>query len=243
MNEKISENSIKDLIDSFISYRNLIAPLQDSIQSVSKSYEEIKNDLENLSKSFSGNAASQLEKVHSTINAQARSGQELSKKIEEYSASSEKYAQAVNDMSSRFSEIVNRIDSLGKIEKSAQSLLAQIDTLIAEKRSSYNLKELQKSLDGYNKNVEKISDFINKDIATVLKQNADKIETIRKENEQLSAAVAEQGKDIATLISEFSQTSALLKKLVEGSCVNEEYLFDAFDKWAADRKVKTKAKQ
>ncbi len=138
--------------------------------------------------------------------------------------------------------MVNRIDSLGKIEKSAQSQLAQIDSLITEKRSSYNLKELQKSLDGYNKNVEKISDFINKDIASVLKQNADKIENIRKENEELSAAVSEQGKDIATLIEEFSKTSALLKKLVEGSSVNEEYLFDAFDKWAADRKVKIKKK-
>ena len=242
MSEKLSENSIKDLIDSFIAYRNLIAPLQDSLHSVSKSYEEIRNDLDNLTKSFSCNAANQLEKVHATINAQAKSGQELSKRIEEYAVSSEKYAQAVNDMSSRFSEVVNRIDSLSKIEKSAQGQLAQIDNLIAEKRSSYNLKELQRSLDGYNKNVERISDFINKDIASVLKQNADKIETIRKENEELSAAVAEQVKDIAMLITEFSQTSALLKKLVEGSSVNEEYLFDAFDKWAADRKVKIKKK-
>ncbi|MDE6605317.1 MAG: hypothetical protein K2K85_04755 [Clostridia bacterium] len=242
MSEKISENSIKELIDSFVAYRNLLAPLQESLHSVSKSYEEIRNDLDNLTKSFSGNAANQLEKVHSTINAQAKSGQELGRRIEEYAASSEKYAQAVNEMSSRFSEVVNRIDSLGKIEKSAQSQLAQIDNLITEKKSSYNLKELQKSLDGYNKNVERISDFINKDIASVLKQNAEKIETIRKENEELSTAVAEQGKDIATLISEFSQTSALLKKLVEGSSVNEEYLFDAFDKWAADRKVKIKKK-
>ncbi len=242
MSEKISENSIKELIDSFIAYRNLIAPLQDSLNSVSKSYEDIRNDLDNLTKSFSGNAAAQLEKVHSTINAQAKSGQELGRKIEEYASSSERYAQAVNDMSSRFSDVVNRIDSLGKIEKSAQSQLAQIDNLISEKKSSYNLKELQRSLDGYNKNVEKISDFINKDIASVLKQNADKIETIRKENEDLSAAVAQQGKDIAVLITEFSQTSELLKKLVEGSSVNEEYLFDAFDKWAADRKVKIKKK-
>lgn len=145
-------------------------------------------------------------------------------------------------MSSRFSEVVNRIDSLHEIEKSAQAQLARIDTLISEKRSSYNLKELQKSLDGYNTNVEKISNFINNDIAAVLKQNAEKIESIRKENEQLSSAVAEQGKDIAALTSAFRETTALLKQAVEGSTVNEQYLFDAFDKWAADRKVKIKKK-
>lgn len=239
---EMNDASIKELIDSFIAYRNLIAPLQDSLNSVGKAYEEIRADLDNLAKTFSGGAASQLEKVHSTLNAQARSGQELTRRIEEYAASGEKYAQSVENMSARFTEVVDRIDSLGEIEKSAQAQLARIDALIADKRSSYNLKELQKSLDGYNTNVEKISAFINKDIASVLKQNADKIEAIRKENQELSAAVAEQGKDIAALIAEFSTTSALLKKLVEGSTVNEEYLFDALDKWAADRKVKIKKK-
>ena len=238
----MDEKSIKELIDSFIAYRNLIAPLQESLHSVSKTYEEIRNDLDNLTKSFSGNAAGQLEKVHATLSAQAKSGQELGRRIEEYASSGEKYARAVKDMSSRFTEVVDRIDSLSEIEKNAQTQLARIDALIAEKRSSYNLKGLQKSLDDYNVNVEKISDFINKDIASVLKQNADKIEAIRKENEELSKTVAEQGKDITTLIAEFTNTSALLKKLVEGGSVNEEYLFDAFDKWAADRKVKTKKK-
>ena len=235
-------DNIKELIDSFIAYRNMIAPLQESLHTVSKTYEEIRNDLDNLTKSFSGNAANQLEKVHATINAQARSGQELGRRIEEYAQSGEKYAQAVKDMSSRFSAVVDRIDSLSEIENSATEQIARIDNLIAEKKSSYNLKELQKSLDGYNSNVEKISNFINNDIASVLKQNADKIESIRKENEQLSSAVAEQGKDIAVLIEEFTKTSALLKKLIEGSTVNEQYLFDAFDKWAEDRKVKIKKK-
>ena len=49
----MSDNSIKDLIESFISYRNLIAPLQESLHAVSKTYEEIREDLDNLSRSFS----------------------------------------------------------------------------------------------------------------------------------------------------------------------------------------------
>ena len=238
----MSDNSIKDLIESFIAYRNLIAPLQESLHNVSKTYEEIREDLDNLSRSFSGNAALNLEKVHSTLNAQAKSGQELTKKIDEYAQSGERYAKAVNEMTSRFSAVVGRIDSLQEIERNARSQIERIETLIEEKKSSYNLKELQKSLDGYNTNVEKISDFINKDIASVLTQNAEKIEAIRRENEELSKAVSEQSKDIATLTATFAETTALLKKVVEGSTVNEEYLFDAFDKWAADRKVKIKKK-
>ena len=238
----MSDNQIKELIESFIAYRNLIAPLQESLHAVSKTYQEIREDLDALSKSFSGNASSQLEKVHATINAQAKSGQELSRRVEEYARSGERYATAVNDMSTLFTEVVNRIDALQQIEASARSQIERIDTLIEEKKSSYNLKELQKSLDGYNANVEKISDFINKDIASVLKQNAEKIESIRKENEELNKVVAQQSKDIATLTAMFAETTALLKKVVEGSTVNEQYLFDAFDSWAMERKVKIKKK-
>ena len=57
----MNENSIKELINSFIEYRNLIAPLQDSLHQVSKTYEEIRSDLDDLTKSFSGNAVNQLE--------------------------------------------------------------------------------------------------------------------------------------------------------------------------------------
>ena len=236
----MSDNSIKELIESFIAYRNLIAPLQDSLHQVSKTYSEIKEDLEGLTKSFSPGAASQLEKVHTALNTQAKSGQELVRKIDEYSQSGTRYSQAVSDMVSRFSQVVARMDALQEIENSARSQIERIDTLIEEKKSSYNLKELQKSLDGYNTNVEKISDFINRDIASVLKENAEKIEEIRKENEALSKVVSEQSKDIASLTAMFSETTALLKKVVEGSTVNEQYLFDAFDKWAAERKVKIK---
>ena len=238
----MDDASIKELIDSFIAYRNLIAPLQESLHTVSKTYAEIKEDLDNLSKNFSAGTVSQLEKVHTTLNAQAKSGQELSRRIDEYAQSGERYARAVGEMSSRLSALSSRVDSLQELENSARRQIERIDTLIEEKKSSYNLKELQKSLDGYNTNVEKISDFINRDIASVLTQNAEKIEAIRRENEALHEVVLEQGKDIATLSAMFSETTALLKKVVEGSTVNEQYLFDAFDEWAADRKVKTKKK-
>ena len=236
----MKDEEIKELIDSFIAYRNLIAPLTESLHTVSKTYTEIREDLDALSKSFSGNTAVQLEKVHATLNSQAKSGAELSRRIDEYAQSGEKYARAVSDMSSRFSGVVNRIDSLQEIETSVRGQIERLDALIAEKKSSYDLKGLQKSLDGYNANVEKISEFINKDIASVLKDNAEKIESIRRENEELSKLVSKQSEDIATLTEAFAGSTALLKKVVEGSTVNEQYLFDMLDKWAEDRKVKTK---
>lgn len=235
-------NEIKQLIDSFSAYRNVLAPLQESLHSLAETYGAIREDLDNLTKNLSGNAGSQLEKIHSTLSQQAKSGQELARKIDEYADSGEQYSRAVAEMTRRFGEISGKLDAINQIEKTAESIMGRLEELVEEKRASYNVKELQRSLDAYNKNVEKISEFINKDIAAVLQQNADKIEAIRRENEALATVVGEQGKAVSELTAMFAETSVLLRQAVENGTVNEEYIFDAFDKWAADRKVKIKKK-
>ena len=235
-------NDIKQLIDSFSAYRNVLTPLQESLHSLAETYTSIREDLDNLNKSLSGNAGSQLEKIHSTLNQQAKSGQELSRRIDEYAESGEKYSRAVADMTKRFEGIAAKLDAISQIEKTAEAIMGRLEELMEEKRASYNVKELQRSLDAYNKNVERISEFINKDIASVLQQNAEKIESIRRENEALAQVVGEQGKAVSELTAMFAETSVLLRQAVEKGSVNEEYIFDAFDKWAADRKVKIKKK-
>lgn len=233
---------IQQLIDSFVAYRNVLAPLQESLRYLSETYEAIRTDLDSLTKSFSENSSNRLNQIHTMLNSQAKSGQELSRKIDEYAASGENYSRAVKDMTRRFEEVAKRIEILSDMDRRAEEMMSQLEEIISEKRASYNLKELQRSLDAYNKNVEKISEFINKDIATVLQQNAEKIESIHKENRALAEVVGSQGKAVSELTATFAETSLLLRKTVESGSVNEEYLFDAFDRWATDRKVKIKRK-
>ena len=235
-------NDIKQLIDSFSSYRNVLGPLQESLHFLAETYGAIRDDLNNLSKNLSGNARDQLDKIHQTLTQQAASSQQLAKRIDQYAEASETYTNAVADMTQRFGQIATKLDTIDQIEKTAEGIMGRLEELVEEKRASYNVKDLQRSLDVYNKNVERISQFINEDIASVLMQNAEKIEAIKKENEALTMVVGEQGKAITELTAIFAETSSLLKRVVEQGSVNEEYLFDAFDKWAADRKVKIKKK-
>ena len=235
-------NELKELIDSFVAYRNVLTPLEENLRGIASTYSSIRDALDDINRTFAPGTGVQLDKIHSTLNAQARSGKELTQKIDEYSVSGEKYAKAVSDMTERFDDVAKKLETVTQMEKSAESILSKLEAMIEEKKTSYNLKDLQKSLDAYNKGVEKISDFINKDVGAVLQENAKKIEEIRKENEALSAALAEQNKTVASLSGYFAETSSLLRKTLEGGAINEEYLFDAFDKWAADRKVKIKKK-
>ena len=47
-------------------------------------------------------------------------------------------------------------------------------------------------------------------------------------------------KSVEALAATFVTTSDLLRKLTEGETVNEGYIYDILDKWAADRGVKRK---
>ena len=50
------------------------------VRTSDRDHGEIREDLDSLSKNFSGNAMGQLERVHSTLNAQAKSTIEAEKK-------------------------------------------------------------------------------------------------------------------------------------------------------------------
>ena len=233
-------SDIKQLIDSFSAYRNVLQPLQESLHFLAQTYGAIREDLDNLAKNLSGNAGGQLDKIHATLAQQAASSQQLMKRIDDYAEASEKYSRAVTDMTERFGQIAHKLETIDQLEKTAENIMGRLEQLVEEKRSSYNVKDLQRSLETYNQNVEKISKFINDDIAAVLRQNAEKIESIKRENEALTQVVGEQGQAISQLTAIFAETSALLKQVVEKGSVNQDYLFDAFDRWAADRSVKIK---
>lgn len=233
-------NGLKELIEAFSAYRAVLTPLEQNLNTVVESYGSIKDDLNRLDKAFSGETKTQLDKIYATLNSQAKSSQELASKIDRFSQSSEKYEQAVSDMTEKFSSIEKRLSDIDELESKAEEQLRRLDEIANEKRISYNVKDLQKTLDQYNKNVEKVSEFINKDVASVLTENGKKIDEIKREHEALSFIVAEQSKSVAELLQAFRETGALLRQSVEKEQVNEEYLFTVLDKWANARKVKIK---
>ena len=233
-------NGLKELIEAFTAYRNVLTPLQQNLNTVVESYGSIKDDLNRLDKTFSGETKTQLDKIYVTLNSQAKSSQELAAKIDRFSQSSEKYEQAVADMTGKFASIEKRLSDIDALESKAEEQLKRLDEIANEKKISYNVKDLQKTLDQYNKNVEKVSEFINKDVASVLTENGKKIDGIKKEHEVLSVIVAEQSKTVAELLLAFRETGSLLRQSVEKEQVNEEYLFAVLDKWANARKIKIK---
>ena len=132
------------------------------------------------------------------------------------------------------------MSAINEIEQRAEEQISKLDEVIEEKRRNYNLKELQKSLENYNANIEAANNYINKDVAENLVSSTRMVQSIKDGNENLVKYLEDEKRSIGELAESYKNTSELLKKVVEQNGVNEEYIFDILDRWAESRRVKTK---
>ena len=132
------------------------------------------------------------------------------------------------------------MDSLSKLELEAETQIGKLESTLEERRKNYNLKELERTVANYQAGVAKVSEFINRDVVSSLQDNNDKLNSIRDGMEDLRAGIREGNQGMEQLVSSFLSTSELLRKVTEGEKVNEEYIYDVLDRWAAERGIKRK---
>ncbi len=238
----MQNENIEKLISSFIEYKNLLTPIQSDMHEFLSTYTAVKSDIENLSKTFDGDARSKLDEIYKSLASQARKSEELTRKVDEFLKSSNKYTEEVDKLISTFEGIQNRISSVNEIEKKAEEQIGRLDSLIEEKRRMYNIKELQKSLDSYNTNIQAVGDFVNKDIAENIVQNSRLIQSIKDGSDNILKLIIDEHKSIEDLLNEYKSSNEFLSKIVTENDVNEEYVFDMLDRWALSRNVKIKKK-
>ena len=141
-----------------------------------------------------------------------------------------------------FASIQGRISAVNELEEKAEEQISRLDSIIEEKKRNYDLKDLKKSLDSYNANLQVVGDFINKDVADNIIANTNSIREIKEGNENVAKRLQDEKQSIDELAKAYQSSNELLKKIIEKNDVNEEYIFDVLDKWAEDRKVKIKKK-
>ncbi len=235
-----NKNDMKVLIETFLEYKELLTPIQESLSDFVDVYDSMKVEIEKLNETFGGDVVKNLQTVCHTLENQAEKAGNISSQITKFSEITNKYTTGVNNVLSMFSRIEGKLSSVNQLEKQAEEQIGKLDSILEEKKKSYNVRDLQKTLDSYNNNVQKVSEFINKDVADKLEQNHQKLEEIKTKNESFSKLMNDESANIETLVSTFQSSNELLKKVVENQDVNETYIFEILDKWADSRKVKIK---
>ena len=236
----MDNNEVNALIDAFVGYREMLVPIQSDLHEFLSTYEALKNDLQKMDTAFSGDVQKKLTEIYSSLSSQAEKSAELTRKVDQFLQSSNRYTEEVNKLISTFESISGRISSVNELEAKAEEQIGKLDTILDEKRRLYNLKDLEKSLDQYNANLQNVSDFINKQVAENIIENTRSIQSVKDGNENIAKRLEEEKKSVDDLVGEYKLSNELLRKIVENQDVNEEYIFDIIDRWAESRKVKTK---
>ncbi len=236
----MDNNEVNALIDAFVGYREMLVPIQSDLHEFLSTYEALKNDLQKMDTAFSGDVQKKLTEIYSSLSSQAEKSAELTRKVDQFLQSSNRYTEEVNKLISTFESISGRISSVNELEAKAEEQIGKLDNILDEKRRSYNLKDLEKSLDQYNANLQNVSDFINKQVAENIIENTRSIQSVKDGNENIAKRLEEEKKSVDDLVGEYKSSNELLRKIVENQDVNEEYIFDIIDRWAESRKVKTK---
>ena len=236
----MDNNEVKALITTFKEYRDLLTPIEQSLKTFSLSFDSISEDLKNLNTSFDGSIQNKLDKIYKELSSQADKARTLSSQVDTFMSSTNRYISAVDRLISICSKIEEKVSTVDRIQKEAEDQIEKLDAIIEDKKKTYNLKQLEKNLETYNVGVQKVSEFINHDVADVLKTNSEKINDIQDQSYSVYQALIEEKSTIENLIATYSSSNELLKKIVESNDVNEQYIFEILDKWAEDRKVKTK---
>ncbi|MGN0960762.1 MAG: hypothetical protein ACI4PF_01020 [Christensenellales bacterium] len=234
------ENEIKTLITTFKEYRDLLTPIEQNLKAFSNSFGSIKDDIQNLNNSFDGNLQAKLDKIYKELSSQADKAKSLSSEVDRFMASSSKYISSVDSLINICNKIESKLTTVDNLQSKAETQIEKLDAIIEEKKKSYDIKQLEKNLATYNVGVQKVSEYINKDVAESLKSSSDTIKQIQDKNNSIFEAIINEKGSIDKLIESYNHSNELLKKIVEGNDVNEEYIFEILDRWAEDRKLKIK---
>ena len=228
------------LTESFKAYRDLLVPLKESLFSFAENYESVKGNIVKLNNAFDGDIQGKLQTIMNNLQGQAQKANDLATRIDQFVSITNKYITETDKIFAMFSNIEKNLNVVNDLEKRAESTLEKIDAIAEEKKKSYNLSQLQRSLESYNSNLQTVSEFVNKDVAKAMADNTKKLDTIKNGTENIEKSIMDEGKTISDLAKTYAETNMFLKTLVEKNDVNEEYLFDVLDRWAESRKVKTK---
>lgn len=236
----MENNEIKELIASFKEYRDLISPIEQNLRAFSMSFENIRQDIQNLNSDFDGSLQIKLDKIYKELASQADKAKTLSLQVDKFSNATSRYISGVDGLVDICGRIEEKLVAVDTLQIKAEAQIERLELIMEEKRKTYNIKQLEKSLENYNIGVKQVSEYINKDIADVLKTSNEMICEIQDKNKSIFESVVEEKGSVDKLVESFDASNKLLKKIVENNDVNEQYIFEILDRWAEDRKLKIK---
>ena len=140
----MDNSEVNALIDAFVGYREMLVPIQTDMHEFLETYGAMKNDVDKLNTAFSGDVQGKLADIYKLLESQAEKSEALTRKVDEFLKSTNKYTEEVDRLMTMFQGIQGRINDVNELEAKAEEQIQKLDTIIEEKRRNYDLKDLKK---------------------------------------------------------------------------------------------------
>jgi len=236
----MDNNQLKELIESFKGYRDLLVPVQKNLVEFMSTYDDMKDNIDKLQNSFGGEVKRGLEDIFSKMSLGAEKATALAGQVDKLASAANNYSSKINSALSALEKIEQRLSAVNEIENRAEKALGRLDEMLEAKAKNYNLKELQQALDRYNEEVKKVSSFVNNDVGSIILESHESLGNLKGGIEQIIKARADDKETLQSLLASFATSEQYLKTITENRDVNEAYMFEILDKWAVSRKIKGK---
>lgn len=229
---------VRNLIEAFKGYRDLLGPVQENLSSFIAAYESVSGDIARLDEALSGDIKGNLDRIYRTLSEQAAKATDLSSRIDRFTASSDRYISSVEKLSSTVEKVAGKFEAVNAIEERAERDLGKLESMLEERKRAYDVKSLGDSLEKYSENVLKISEFVDTSVAGTMKENNKKLSEVIAANGEILKELTGEKKALEALIAEYRESNRLLKSAVENNDVNLNYVYEIMDNWAEDRKIR-----
>ncbi len=229
---------VRNLIEAFKGYRDLLGPVQENLSSFIAAYESVSGDIARLDEALSGDIKGNLDRIYRTLSEQAAKATDLSSRIDKFTASSDRYFSSVEKLSSTVEKVAGKFEAVNAIEERAERDLGKLESMLEERKRAYDVKSLGDSLEKYSENVLKISEFVDTSVAGTMKENNKKLSEVIAANGEILKELTGEKKALEALIAEYRESNRLLKSAVENNDVNLNYVYEIMDNWAEDRKIR-----
>ena len=128
---------INNLINSFIEYRNVLMPLQETLHSVSTSFVSMKTDIESLQNNFDVDTKKMLENMYSSISEQMKKSEGLYQGVQKFIDNANQYTKSIESISRKINEVEEKLTTIKNIESQYEKQIRILDELVETKKINY----------------------------------------------------------------------------------------------------------
>ena len=234
--EEKNTKEIADLIGEFTNHTKVIEAVNENFTNFVRAYKQIKESLEKLNIDIKSK-----QNIEKAMNDLVGKGELLVGDITVLAEKINKLESLINPIAGQIENLNTSFKKLINFDENVQAILNSVSKT-NETIEKLDLNQITKTLESYNQKMDQTKTIFEQDVKKAFNVNNAKIDSMVKDVSFVLKNADTTSTRLEELVLQQVGLQAIIAKLVDKNTFQMEYLYDVFDKWAEERKVKLNKK-